>query len=93
MSDTMDVLKKLNSTENEKPYYGLPKLQPGYHEVFSFRESHGQYGRGVIAELKNQIIFLPQYMVEKINQEDIRQLNDAIDRLFIFFGGRHPTKK
>lgn len=89
----MNVLKKLRTVEDEKPYHGLPKLKNGYHEVYSFRESNGRYGRGVIAELKNEIIFLPQYMVERMDQEDLRELNDSSERLFIFFGGKHETKK
>lgn len=88
----MNVLKKLNSVNDDKPYHGLPTLKQGYHEVFSFRESNGRYGRSVIAELKNEIIYLPQYMVEKIDQDDIRELNDSSEKLFIFFGGRHSTK-
>lgn len=89
----MNALKKLSSVNVEKPYYGLPKLKCGYHEIYSFRESNGRYGRGVIAELKNEIIFLPQYMVEKIDAEDIQELNDSNEKLFVFFGGRHPKKK
>lgn len=89
----MNVLKKLQSINIEKPYHGLPKLKLGYHAIHSFRESNGRYGRGIIAELKNEIIFLPQYMVEKLDQEDIRELNDSDEKLFLFFGGRHATKK
>lgn len=89
----MNVLKKLNAVVEEKPYHGLTRLKHGYHEVHSFRETHGRYGRGVIAELKNEVIFLPQYMVEKIDQEDIRELNDSTEKLFLFFGGKHETKK
>lgn len=89
----MNVLKKLNSANFDKPYHGLPKLKRGYHEIYSFRESTGRYGRGVIAELKDEIIFLPQYMVEKLDEEDIRGLNDSPEKLFLFFNGRHPTKK
>lgn len=89
----MDVLKKLNSPINDKPYHGLPKLELGYHQVYAFRESTGRYGRGIIAELKDEIIFLPQFMVERLDEEDIRALNDSDEKLFLFFGGRHPTKK
>lgn len=89
----MNALKKLKSINIEKPYHGLPNLTPGYHEVYAFRESTGRYGRGIIVELKNEIIFLPQFMVEKLDQEDVRELNDSNERLFLFFGGRHAAKK
>lgn len=89
----MNALKKLKSDNFEKQYHGFPNLEHGYHEVFSFRESHGRYGRGVVAELKDEIIFLPQYMVEKIDEEDIRELNDSDEKLHLFFGGRHAKKK
>lgn len=89
----MNALKKLNSYGDDKPYLGLPQLKQGYHEVYSFRESTGRYGRSVIAELKDEIIYLPQYMGEKLDQEDIRELNDSTEKLFLFFGGRHQKKK
>lgn len=89
----MNVLKKLNSGSAGKPYYGLPKLERGYHEVLTFRESHGRYGRAIIAELKEEIIFLPQYMVEQLDQEDLRELNDSSEQLYIYFGGKHSTKR
>lgn len=90
----MNVLKKLNSFGGfEKPYHGLPKLKLGYHEILSFRESTGRYGRGIIAELEDEIIFLPQYMVEKIDSEDVRELNDSPEKMYLYFNGRHQTKK
>lgn len=89
----MNVLKKLNTVSAEKPYHGLPKLEHGYHEIVVFRESNGRYGRGIIAELKEEIIFLPQHIVERLDSEDIRELNDSVEKLYLYFGGRHPTKK
>lgn len=89
----MNALKKLNTPVGEKPYHGLPKLEMGYHEIVAFRESNGRYGRGIIAELQEEIIFLPQYMVERLDVEDIRELNDSAEKLFLYFGGRHAVKK
>lgn len=89
----MNVLKKLNTIDTEKPYNGLPKLKLGYHEIFAFRESTNRYGRGVIVELKDEIIFLPQFMVEKLDHQDIKELNDSPQKLYLYFGGKHPTKK
>lgn len=89
----MNVLKKLNRVESDKPYNGLPKLSLGYHEIIRFRESNGKYGRSVIAELKSEIIFLPQYLTGKLNEKDISDLNSAEEQLFLFFGGRHSASK
>lgn len=90
----MDVLKKLANTEFVKPYYGFTKLSHGYHKIESFRSSSkGNYGKGVIVELKSEIIFLPQYLVEKLSEKDIEKLNACEESLYLYFGGRHEKKK
>lgn len=90
----MNVLKKLKqSSESSKPYFGLAKLSHGYHKVFNFRECHGKYGRGIITELEKEIIFLPQYLTEKITEQDVIDLNSSNEALYIFFGGQHKKKK
>lgn len=89
----MNVLKKLNQVESDKPYQGLPNLKLGYHEIFLFRESHGKYGRSVIAELQYEIIFLPQYLAVKLDQKDIEELNECDEKIFLFFGGLDKKKK
>lgn len=89
----MNVLKKLNDSAFEKPYYGLPNLSRGYHEIVLFRESHGKYGRSVVAELKTEIIFLPQYLAEKIDEKDITELNESEQTLYLFFGGCKEKEK
>lgn len=89
----MNVLKKLNQIESNKPYNGLPKLALGYHEVDCFRVSNGKFGRSVVAELEKEIIFLPQFISEKLNEKDIEELNDCEEPLYIHFGGLHKTKR
>lgn len=89
----MNVLKKLNQRDSDKPYHGLPKLSLGYHEIVNFRQSYGKYGKSVIAELKREIIFLPQYIVEKLDGKDIDELNESDETLYLFFGGRHKKNK
>lgn len=89
----MNVLKKLNQSVSEKPYHGLPKLSLGYHEITSFRQSYGKFGKSIIAELKREIIFLPQYLVEKLNERDIDELNASDETLYLFFDGRHKKNK
>lgn len=89
----MNALEKLNEDPFEKPYYGFTKLRHGYHKIIKFRQSHGKYGRSVIAELKKEIIFLPQYLVEKLDVEDIDELNSNEETLYLFFGGSKQKKK
>lgn len=89
----MNVLKKLNSVETSKPYNGLTKLSLGYHEIVSFKTSNGKYGKSVIAELNDEIIYLPQYLAEKLNEKDIDELNACEKTLFLYFGGRHDKNK
>lgn len=93
--DQMEVLKKLNTSASDtgKPYFGLPKLTLGYHEVISFRETHGKYGKSVVVELKDQVIFLPQYLVQQLNSKDIEDLNNSEETVFLYFGGKHEEKK
>lgn len=88
----MNVLNKLNQV-SDKPYHGLPKLERGYHEIVGFRQSKGKYGDSVIAELKFEIIYLPQYIVEQLDRKDIEQLNKCEERLYLFFGGRHKKSR
>lgn len=94
----MEVLKKLNQSHSQlessnKPYYGLSKLSHGYHEIDCFRITNGKYGRSIIVELKGEIIFLPQYIVEKLNENDIEELNKFKEPLYLYFGGKHKKNK
>lgn len=89
----MNVLKKLSEAASGKPYHGFAKLKTGYHEVLFFRISVGKYGRSVVAELENEVIFLPQFISEKITESDIDDLNTSKEKLFLFFGGKHDTNK
>lgn len=89
----MNALKKLSEEHIEKPYHGFTKLRRGYHKIVTFRLSHGKYGRGIIAELKKEILFLPQYLVEKLDDEDIVELNSSEENLYLFFGGSKKKGK
>lgn len=89
----MNVLKKLNLAESSKPYYGLSELSLGYHKISCFRISNGKFGRSVIAELKREIIFLPQYLTEKLEDKDVDELNSCEETVFLFFGGRHEKNR
>lgn len=89
----MNALIKLSEDITDKPYYGFTKLRRGYHKIVKFRQSYGKYGRRIIAELKKEIIFLPQYLAEKLDKEDIEELNESEETLYLFFGGCKKRKK
>lgn len=89
----MNALKKLKHAETSKAYNGLPKLALGYHAIDSFRVSTGKFGRSVIAELKTEIIFLPKFLSEKLNDADVDELNSFKEQLYLYFGGRNKINK
>lgn len=87
-NNEMDVLNKL-----VKPYLGLAQLSLGYHKIESFRAAKTSYGESVIAELENEVIFLPKFLVQKLGEKEIADLNDCKEPLYLYFGGMHETKK
>lgn len=89
----MNVLKKLNQSTEDKPYHGFSKLDIGNHEIVSFRATNNKFGKSVICELVDQIIFLPQYLGQQLGEQDIQELNKCEKKLFLHFGGRHDKKK
>lgn len=89
----MNVIKKLNQVESEKPYHRFSKLSIGYHEIVLFRIIHGRYGQSVIAELENEVIFLPSYLGKKLDENDISELNACEEQIYLYFGGKHAKHK
>lgn len=99
----MSVLRKLDGINPGKPYYGFTKLPVGFHSIVSFRVVKNKFGkktdgsnRSILAELEDQILFLPQYFWEKLNDDDVRELNaviDADERVYLYFGGKHKESR
>lgn len=87
----MSELNEIDSKPS-KPYHGLPKLAVGYHKIFSIRESQGTYGRSVIAELEEEIIFLPTYLATQLLEKDIAELNSKNEPNYLYFGGKKNNK-
>lgn len=95
----MNALQKLEQLRSNKPYRGFARLPLGYHQIDFLRFGKSKYGangeesdsgRTIIAELKREIVFLPQYFANNLNESDIEELNTCIkgEGLFLFFGGR-----
>lgn len=92
----MQALKKL-ANEN-KPYRGFSKLAVGYHEIVNFRTVKNKFAKNksdaaktILVELEKEVVFLPSYFWQKINEKDIVDLNAMIDgggMVYLYFGGR-----
>lgn len=82
-----------------KPYYGFGKLSIGYYEIESFRlvrnkfKNDGLRGKTILVELKNQVIFLPEYFMEEFSEDDVLELNRDGQKKFLYFGGRRENSK
>lgn len=93
----MDILKKLE--EPSKPYRGFPALTKGYHQILQFRSvknnfaKKSEHKKTILVELEDQVLFLPAYFWQKINEKDIVDLNCMISKgefIYLYFGGKQP---
>lgn len=99
----MNALKKLQEVAPNKPYLGFAKLSLGFHQIFNFRSVKNKFGKkgegsakSIMVELDEQVLFLPQYFSQKINEEDMSELNAGIEKnesVYIYFGGRDEKSK
>lgn len=97
-SSEMNALKKLEDIKQNKPYLGFAKLSIGFHQVFNFRIVKNKFGKktdgsnkSVLAELQNQVLFLPQCFAQTLVEEDLRELNSCIsaqENIYVYFGGK-----
>lgn len=96
----MSALAKIKSIGN-KPYHGFSKLPHGYHEIVCFKLTKNKYAaaddeqenkKSIIVELKNEILFLPKYFTENINEDDINDINSSNEILYLYFGGKREGK-
>lgn len=98
----MNALKKLREVQPNKPYHGFAKLDNGFFRIHSFKIVNNKFGkkkdgsgRSILVELKEEVLFLPQYFLQKLTPDDITELNTSIDdgeEIWLYFGGRHePT--
>lgn len=85
-----------------KPYFGFSKLQIGNHEIFSFRfvknKLYNKYPenpgseRSLMVELKDQVLFLPEYIGSQFDEAKIVELNNDGVKKYMFFGGSRPNR-
>lgn len=105
MSSAFSLLSGFNSS---KPYNGFKNLKLGYYKIESFRlvknkmynennEAHAKnkLKRVLLVELKDQVLFLPEYFAVPLNDDDAKvdELNNDGIQKYLFFGGIRPANK
>lgn len=96
MSSAFDLLR---TTNNYKPYLGFKNLKIGNHEIISFKLIKNKFYRGgsdvakktLIAELENEIVFLPSYISDRIgySAERVAEINLEPIKKYLVFNGKH----
>lgn len=99
----MNALQKIQQLKPNKPYCGFAKLAIGFYEILNFRYVKNKYGKkgegsgkSILIELDDQVLFLPQYFNQKLDEEDLRELNSTIDdgeKMYLSFGGKHEHSR
>lgn len=86
----MNVFKKLEGVtpSSSKMYRSFTELDVGYHRIFCVRETKTKYGRGIIIELKDGMLFLPRYLAQRLDENDVVELNSYDENIYLYFGGR-----
>lgn len=103
MSSALDLLKSAN--QPLKPYRGFAHLPHGNHEIIRFRlvknkmynDSPGKgfnLKRVLLVELKDEVIFLPEYYAVPFNDDDrkIEELNNDGVKKYLYFGGSNGNR-
>lgn len=84
---------------SSKPYFGFGSLEEGEHEIVTFRfarnrfydsKTEGSLKRNLIAELEDQIVFLPAIIARNFDDNDdlLEEINNDGIKRFLRFGGR-----
>lgn len=98
----MNILKKLQEVSAAKPYRGFSKLAIGYHEIVGIRTVKSKFsksdsdeaGKSILVELKNEILFLPQYFSSCLDEKDMDELSSSkVEDMYLYFGGRRNQSK
>lgn len=103
MSSAMDLLTSVSDYDS-KPYLGFSQLAHGNHEIVCFRFVKNNFyktvpgkpglKRTLLVELKDQVLFLPEYFAVKFDDDDdkVEALNSDGIKKFLYFGGNRPNK-
>lgn len=96
----MSALAKLRKIGVSKPYHGFAKLSHGFHKIECFRVTKNKFKKDcdveekcILVELEKQILFLPQYFVNVLDEDDLNNLNSPNESNYLYFGGKRGTNK
>lgn len=82
-----------------KPYIGFSKLKHGHHRIVHFKlvknkmynaNNTNALKRVLLVELKDQVLFLPEYFARPFNDDEakVNELNtDGVPKI-LYFGGK-----
>lgn len=101
MASALDLLRSFG--EHGKPYFGFSDLRKGNHEILQFKlvknvhynkKNEKSLKRVILVELKDQVLFLPEYFAQKFkdNPKKIDELNRDGVKKFLFFGGSRKNR-
>lgn len=98
----MSAIAKLRSIGgSSKSYNGFTRLSIGYHKIESFRLVKNKHAKknsddnqkSILVELEKEVLFLPQYFMNVLDQDDLSNLNSADEINYLYFGGKRENNK
>lgn len=101
---TKKTISPLSLFPSAKPYRGFANLPEGNHEIHHFRWVKNKHYRSdaekkslervLLVELKDEILFLPEYFAKNFDNSDelIDQLNNDGVKKFLAFNGKRNNK-
>lgn len=103
MSSAFNLISSIGGAS--KPYHGFSKLDLGYYEIERFRfvknklynpnVENPRLKRVLLVELKEEVLFLPEYFATNFNDDDakVEELNSDGVKKYLYFGGKRPKNK
>lgn len=100
MSSAFNLISSIGSSS--KSYNGFANLLPGYYEIERFRfvknklykpnVEKPRLKRVLLVELKEEVLFLPEYFAADFNDDDakVQELNDDGIKKYLYFNGKRP---
>lgn len=96
------ALSLLQSVGDIKPYLGFAQLSIGNHEIIIFRlvnnkmykKGNNSLKKSLLVELKDQVLFLPQYFIQQFNgheEDKVNEINNDGVKKYLFFGGQREN--
>lgn len=103
MSSAFQLISSIGGAS--KPYHGFANLNVGYYEIEKFRlvknklynpnVENPRLKRVLLVELKEEVLFLPEYFAVNFNDDDakVEELNNDGIKKYLYFNGKRPKNK